>query len=292
MSVKKPKQLPDSEIKALIDLIANEDNSNAEKLTARLAEIIRCDPERVDTIIGREFHDTPDCVGRLLMAVRAEMILQMFRNIFTRAGEPDLEEGLFLLSKFFEPRLSLAEFTGKIDSLAEFTAGYAKPATDLASFLALFNKALFEEKGFTVAPEGRALPQAMYLSSVLESKQGTSLALSSQFILVAEKMGIPSYGTHLPGMVIVQLHTPGNRIFIAPSLKGKIISRHDCLRYVRSRMMAWEDYFLDPADSAYMLSLTIGNLIFQHNRLGNEDTVEHLKRFLGVIQTRAERTVS
>ncbi len=289
MSVKNPKQLPDSEIKALISLIANEETSNAEKLASQLAEIIRHDPERVDTIIERDFKNTPDHIGKMLMAVRAEMILQMFGNIFNRKGEPDFEEGLFLLSKFENSRLSLSDFTGKIDELAEFTADYVKPATDLTSFLTLFNKALFEEKGFTVTPEGKALPQHMYLGNVLTCKQGTSLALSSLFILVAEKLGIPSYGTHLPGMVIVQLHTPGGRIFVAPSMRGKILTKHDCLRYIKSRMIAWEDYFLDPADSAYMLSLHIGNLIYQHNRLGNTDTVEQLKRFLSIVQCSTEK---
>lgn len=292
MSLKSIKQLPDNEVKALIRLIADEDAPNAAKLTARLAELIRLDPERVDTIIGRDFKNTPAAVNQLILSARAEMILQMFKNIFTRSGEPDLEEGLFLLSKFHNPRLSLSEFSGKIDALAEFTAGYVKPAADLNSFLTLFCKALFEEQGFSASPEGHADIESMYLDSVLETKRGTSLALSSLFILVAEKLGIPAYGTHLPGMIIVQLHTPGNRIFIAPSMKGKIITRHDCLRFVRNRLMAWEDHFLDPADPEYMLSLTAGNLIYQHNRLGQTEFSEHIKKFLAVIQTRSEKKPS
>ncbi|MFA6583074.1 MAG: transglutaminase family protein [Elusimicrobiaceae bacterium] len=285
MSVRNPKKLPDNEIKALIALIANEDTLNAESLKTKLAEIVRRDPERIDTLIGENLNSAPGFVEQIVACARRNMLSAMFENIFKRNGEPDFEEGLFLISKFENPTLSLSEFTGKIDALADLTSKRVKDTKDLTGFLSAFSASLFAEQGFSIHPEGQAAPEYIYLSRVLETKRGTTLALSSLFILVAERLGIPSYGTHLPGMVFVQLHTPTGRVFLAPGMQGKIIRKQDCLNYVRSRMIAWEDFFLDPADSTYMLALTLGNLIYFYNKGGDEEKTAHLKEYLGVVQS-------
>jgi hypothetical protein len=77
MTIKKLKQLPDKEITALINLISDEEACNAEKLKDKLAEIIKYDAERVDTIVGREFKTKPDVIKELELNVRSEMICKM-----------------------------------------------------------------------------------------------------------------------------------------------------------------------------------------------------------------------
>ena len=115
------KSIPDNEIKALITLIQEEEDDNADRLKGELASIIRLNPERVESIVTHDFSaNTPQFLLDLLEQTRWEALDKMFQRLSaTHGSELNLEEGLFLLSKFAYPSISLMDISASLDAMAD-----------------------------------------------------------------------------------------------------------------------------------------------------------------------------
>jgi len=279
------KALADNELKALIKLAGDEDESSSSGLLRQLADIVRLEPERIETIITTEFADKlPPAVSTLLEESRWRSLENMFRNLSRSAKNPDLEEGLFLISKFAFQKISLADISTPLDAIAAEARERVSNSQDLPRIVAFLSDVVYHKHALRGADPKTQNPEDTYLYNLLKNKTGMPITLGSLYILLGKRLNLPIHGMGIPGHFLVQYKTWNGDLFLDPYQEGRVVSPRECQMMVLSRGVHWDPEFLNPVDNRYILCRTLGNLIYEYNRSKDERRSAQLKRYLQILQ--------
>ncbi|HOX23360.1 MAG TPA: transglutaminase-like domain-containing protein [Elusimicrobiales bacterium] len=280
------KSLPDNEIKALITLIQEEEEDNAGRLKDELASIIRVNPERVESIVSHDFSaNTPQFLLDLLEQTRWEALEKMFQRLISpRAGEVNLEEGLFLLSKFAYPAITLTDISAPLDALAEDMGEAVKDTSSLEKVVEIFRDVVFGKNGFSVHEPTNISPDNVYLYSVLRNRRGVPVTLACVYLLLGKRLGVPVHGVDFPGRFLVAFKARNGALLVDPSSEGVVITEKEARELVSRRGMRWSAENLRLVNSARTLARTVSNLIFIYNKLKDDKRNLYLKRYMELLQ--------
>src|SRR5436190_14798871 len=83
---------------------------------------------------------------------------------------------------------------------------------------------LFDELGFSGNTEDYYNTANSYLPAVLESKRGLPITLSLVYKLVAERVGLRSWGVGLPGHFLIGVEVSGASMLIDPFAGGRLLT--------------------------------------------------------------------
>ncbi len=277
------KALADSELKALILLAGDE--AEGSSLLRRLATIVRQEPERIETIITNEFADTlPPVVSTLLEESRWRSLENMFRNLSRSSKNPDLEEGLFLISKFSFQKIALSDISTPLDAIAADAKDRIANSQDLPRIVAFLSDIIYRKHAMSGSDPKAQNPENTYLYNLLTTRQGMPIALGSLYILLGKRLNLPIQGMGIPGHFLVQYKTWNGDLLIDPYQQGRVVSPRECQMMVLSRGVHWDPEFLNSVDNRYILCRTLGNLIYEYNRVKDERRSAQLKRYLQILQ--------
>ena len=139
------------------------------------------------------------------------------------------------------------------------------------ALVAHLHAVLFDEQGLTGDTEDYQNPLNSYLPAVLTRKKGLPITLSIIYKIVAERLGLRSWGVGLPGHFLVGLELDGGHTLIDPFNGGRIVSideAHDRVRELLGDEAEWSDEYLRPASNRHWLTRMLQNLL---NVFGNTD---------------------
>ncbi|MFA5160956.1 MAG: transglutaminase family protein [Elusimicrobiales bacterium] len=278
------KTLPDNELKALIILAGDEEDSNSALLRGKLAQIAGREPERLEAIAEAEFSGgLPPAVASLLEEARWALLENLFSKI-AASPSPDLEEGLFLISKFAYPRLSLADISAPADALAADIKKTASSAGSLEEYIAAFNETVFRNRSFSCCDGAGAGPESAYLYTLLKTRRAAAPALGALYIIVGKRLEVPVCASAMPGHFIAQFRAWDAEVFVDLCREGKIVSRRECQMMTLSRGLRWDGDYLKPVDSRALLCHTLSSLIYNYNRAKDARRATQLTRYLQILQ--------
>ena len=122
------------------------------------------------------------------------------------ARQEDWEQGAFFIAKLAYPDLSIPHYTACLDQLAEEfrTKWHAEesPSGKAAQRLSSF---LFKDKGYSGNREDYYEPDNSYLNRVIETRQGIPISLSTLYVCVGKRLGLPLAGVGMPGHFLVKI---------------------------------------------------------------------------------------
>jgi len=132
------------------------------------------------------------------------------------------------------------------------------------ALLAHLHGYLFEELGFAGNTEDYYAPANSYLPAVLVNRRGLPITLSLVYKLVAERVGIRSWGVGLPGHFLVGIECAGLPMLVDAFAGGRILTPDEA----HSRMMEmfgpeveWSEELLRPASNRHWLTRILQNLL-------------------------------
>jgi regulator of sirC expression with transglutaminase-like and TPR domain len=140
------------------------------------------------------------------------------------------------------------------------------------AILAHLHEVLFDEGGLCGNTEDYYNPANSYLPAVLTTKRGLPITLSLVYKLVAERLGLRTWGVGLPGHFLVAVEEqPGQVLLVDAFSGGRILNReeaHARLQELFGEEMEWTDDMLRPATNRHWLTRILQNLlhIFGSNR--------------------------
>jgi regulator of sirC expression with transglutaminase-like and TPR domain len=175
--------------------------------------------------------------------------------------------------------------------------------TQPQALLAHLHDVLFDEQGFTGNVEDYYNPMNSYLPAVLENKRGLPITLCLLYKLVADRLGIQSWGVGLPGHFLIGMDTGDSLMLIDCFAHGRILSKdeaHEQLMLQFGPEVEWTDEVLRPVTHRQWLTRMLQNLL---NVFGSEDRYpdvgamlememllwpeqSHLQRDLGLVLAR------
>jgi regulator of sirC expression with transglutaminase-like and TPR domain len=133
------------------------------------------------------------------------------------------------------------------------------------AILAHLHEVLFEEGGLCGNTDDYYNPSNSYLPAVLATKRGLPITLSLVYKIVAERLGLRTWGVGLPGHFLVAVEEAPNRVLLIDAFaSGRILApdeAHDRLQELFGPEMEWTDDMLRPATNRHWLTRILQNLL-------------------------------
>ena len=162
--------------------------------------------------------------------------LGAFADLFTRDDDDEIEvERAALLFAVCEyPELDVGAALATLDRFADQLrprlAGLHEP-TQLARGVAEF---LHGGLGFSGNAEAYYDPRNSYLNEVLERRRGIPISLSTLYLALGRRVGVPFEGVGLPGHFLVRLRHLVTPVLMDPFEGGLILDEAACEERLRS----------------------------------------------------------
>lgn len=133
--------------------------------------------------------------------------------------------------------------------------------------VALINRVLFQEEGFTGNRDDYYDVENSYLDRVLARHTGIPISLSIVYMEVAGQVGLPMQGIGLPGHFVVGCWPMGRgrvpRLILDPFNEGRILSPDDCAARIHAAYgddIHVTDEWLQPMTRRQILARVLNNL--------------------------------
>lgn len=272
-------------LKALIKLLETESDTYGPVLKGALADAIKANPMQVQQVMEEEFKTSaPRAVLNTLEEICWEDLASALAR-FSAKINPDLEEGLALLSKFTTPTTARGDIAAPLDQMASDLRPVllnAKNYTEIATVLGHY---FFHIQAITALQTNTDIKDISF-ARFLHKKSGSSLCVACLYVCLGQRYGIDASVVDLAGRVLVHMRDFSRKqsLFIDPLDNGKILTEDDCRHYIRTRQLAWNEDFLAPLSSRQIIRRFIANMIYVLNKVRDERRLKYLRGYLEIIK--------
>ena len=197
-----------------------------------------------------------------------------------------------------DPTTVDATLQGYVDAVRARVRGHQPQAV-----MAHLHEFLFEEKGFRGNTDDYYNPSNSYLPGVLETKKGLPITLSLLYKIVAERLGLRTWGVGLPGHFLVGVQDRNAQILVDPFSGGRLLTgdeAHERMQEMFGPEVEWSEEMLRPASNRHWLTRMLQNLLNVFGSAGHFADVAavlememllwpehtHLQRDLGLVLAR------
>ena len=146
--------------------------------------------------------------------------------------------------------------------------------------IAGINQFLFKEQGFTGDEENYYDPENSYLNRVIDRRLGNPISLSMIYLGVCRRLKLPVTGIGLPGHFLCRFQDPRQEIYIDAFNRGRVLTKADCMKYLKQAGYEFHEAFLVPASPRRILLRMCSNL---HQIYQREGQKTHASRLQGYI---------
>jgi tetratricopeptide (TPR) repeat protein len=138
-----------------------------------------------------------------------------------RDSEVDLATAALILSEQWSDGVHGLRYRRELDAMAEEIKTRLQERKLRANFKAIpvINEYLFNELGYTAVSDAED-PNDLFLHSVMDRRQGYCLSLSTLYLALGERLGLPLYGVVVPGHFFVRYDSRSIRFNIECTARG------------------------------------------------------------------------
>ena len=122
---------------------------------------------------------------------------------------------------------------------------------------------LFFELGFSGDVDNYYDPKNSFINEVLNRRKGIPITLAILYMELASRLGIIVEGIGMPGHFLVGAYDESEKYYVDVFNKGIVVNKEECMAMFDSRAskaLAWDDRYLSPVDSRYIISRLLRNL--------------------------------
>jgi regulator of sirC expression with transglutaminase-like and TPR domain len=206
---------------------------------------------------------TPDGIA-LPQCCSPEAFKLLARQIPTLKSSDALVNGVVAIAMHQMPEASPQRVDQQlqkyVDEVRKRVRGHQTQA-----ILAHLHDVLFDEGGLTGNTEDYYNPANSYLPAVLATKRGLPITLSLVYKIVAERLGLRTWGVGLPGHFLVAVEEEPERLLLVDAFSGgRVLTRDDAharLKELFGPEMEWTEDLLKPATNRHWLTRILQNLL-------------------------------
>ncbi len=269
--------IKDSELKALITLLEDEDDEIVTHVEQKLMEI----GTGVIPLLEKEWETsfsplTQSRIEDLIHTLQFELLQERLMD-WKSNREDDLLEGLWVLATYQYPDIDIEELRQDFHQI--YIDVWREFKDELVPFdqVRLINRILFDRFKFRANTKNFHSPANSMINAVLESKKGNPISLCSVYMLIARKLELPIYGVNLPNLFILTYKSAGTEFYINVFNKGLIFSREDIDNYLEQLDIQPQDVFYEPCSNLDIIIRSFRNLIVSFEKLGDYQRSDEIK---------------
>jgi regulator of sirC expression with transglutaminase-like and TPR domain len=214
----------------------------------------------------------------------------MFRELASgEIGQQDLARAALTIALEEYPKISIAEYLGRLEILAERARQRMAQGAPEIFRLGHVQAVVFDEEGFTGDRDHYFDPRNAYLNEVIERKVGLPILLSILFIDVAARVGLKVTGVGLPGHYIVKVQFDMNEVYIDPFNDGVTLTLKEIdavLSHNSAGQVRLRPEMLRGWTGRQTLERVLANLVNIYSRVGDQrrvaaarERIEELKEY-------------
>lgn len=262
-----------SQKRALLLLLADDDET---VYRAIRREIISHGPKVRDWISDHTLAEDP-ILRRHARAIVGHFDRLNADNNFSafclRHGEDlDLEEGCWLLAATRFPEINIDAYVAIFDDYARDICDRLDFGAEPEGLIAGLNAYIFKELGYVGNEEDYYEPENSYLNRVVDRRTGNPISLCMIYLAISRRLQLPITGIGLPGHFLCRFQNPRKEIYIDAFNQGRILTKTDCMKYLKQAGYDFHEAFLIPASPRRILLRMCSNLhqIYQHEGMKGE----------------------
>ncbi len=220
-------------------------------------------------------------VSAIVRYVRGQQADNRFLAFCLNHGEDfDIEEGAWLLAQTQYPEINVLGYQAVLDSYANVLSEKIGGETSPEAVLRAMIEFLFVQQGFRGDELNYYNPENSYLNRVLDQRRGNPISLCLLCMLLGRRLHVPIVGVGMPGHFLARYQSMQGEIYIDAFHQGKLLSKADCVKYLKQNRIGFEDSLLSVANSRRMLQRMCANLhqIYSEKQLAEES--ERFQRYI------------
>lgn len=274
----------DKDIRALIRLLSDDDDRIVKTISAKLVE---AGGAAIPLLQEAEL-ERPEMGARIaavLDEIRGGAIERGLEDLLRDDPDHlDLERGAFLIARYAYPELDEPRYARKLDALAaEARERIGSRSGDEETVKAL-GRYLFVEQAFKGNTRSYYEPDNTYLHRVLDRRTGIPISLSTMYLLVGKRLGLPVHGIGMPGHFLVRYESERYQVFIDCFNGGAFLTERDCARFLKQAGYGFHEHYLNKSTNRAILIRSLRNLVPIYNKLNDRVREARLGRFVRLLE--------
>jgi regulator of sirC expression with transglutaminase-like and TPR domain len=185
----------------------------------------------------------------------------------------DLGQASLLIARLEYPDLEVGEYLKQLDQMASTIRNRLRGGEGFTSLVGHLNRLLFDEMGFQGNRREYYDPRNSFLNDVLDRRIGIPISLSTIYIEVGRRIGLPIAGVAFPGHFLVRYMglDVTTEILIDPYNRGVILTEAECRKRIQDTFqgqLTFRPEFLKRVRTREILERMLMNLkmIYQGQR--------------------------
>ena len=277
-----------SEIESLVYLLDDPDPTVQEAVKKRLFEL----GEQAVPLLDQQRNSIKDdseraLINDIIRSITVGSVEEDFVGLLENglANMKQLEDAVFMLSRFDTPTLRVLEYKRKLDHFADSIYAKIRYEPDANKQMHGLLNYVFEELEFSGATADYYHPDNAYLDRVIDRRRGLPISLAFIVLFLARRLELPFHGINMPIHFMLMFQSPKEEIFIDPFDHGKTVSYDQCHYFLTQNGIEPESTHFNKIGPTRMLGRCIRNLINSYKRNKNEQKARELKKLLYTLET-------
>ena len=283
-----PDVTENKELKALISLLDEPDRDTYEKIRSKIYAFGTDAIPVLETSWEQSFD--PFLQERIEDIIHHIQLDDLHAAIssWSQLGSHDLIKGFMLAARYQYPDLDAEKVFKEVGQIAQDVWLELNNNLTALEKIKVVNHILFDVHKFRGNKSDMKSPDNLYLNMLLETRKGNPLSLGILFIIITESLKLPVYGVDLPNHFILAYmdeYDPAKGspdahalFYINPFNRGALFTHNEIEAYVKQMHLQRNDSYFDPCSNIVIMRRVFGELIELHEKQGNEQKVEELKR--------------
>lgn len=275
--------IPESQIRALIRLLADEDDKIVRTISSKLIDI---GPSAVPLLQEAEIEqpEMAERIASVLEEIRGGKLEdELIRLAAMSDDRMDLEEGTFLLARYAYPSLDVGFYTRQLDEMAQELQDRIGPRASGEEIVKTLNRYLFTEQGFKGNTKNYYEVENSYLNRVIDRRTGIPISLSVVYLLIGKRLRLPVYGIGMPGHFLVKYESDRYTIFVDCFNGGALLTEKNCQRFLTEAGYGFDEKYLQHSPSRAILSRMMKNLLAIYAKIDDPIRKARLTKFMGIL---------
>ncbi len=280
--------LNESEIRALISLLDDEDPEVATHVEARIRE----QGSLLIPNLEQEWERNADAplqqkIEELLHDLQYESVLERI-VAWNRAGAADLLEGLWIVATYQYPTLSLDKLRKELEQLYYEVWLDISPDMHPMDQIKALNHVFYNKLKFAANTKNFHSPTNSMINQVLETRRGNPITLCVIYMMMANRLGLPVFGVNLPNLfVLTYKNQQGLQFYINVFHKGLVFARKDIDLYVGQLNLQELDTFYQPCTNPDIVRRVLRNLMVAFDKAGDRTRMKEIQRVMEAVRDEA-----
>ncbi len=274
----------DKDIRALIRLLSDDDDRIVKTISAKLVEA-GC---AAIPLLQEAEIEQPEMAARIasvLDDIRGGGIERELEELLQADPDHvDLERGAFLLARYAYPELDEGRYVQKLDEMAGEARHRIGSRQGDEEIVKALGRYLFVEQAFKGNTRNYYDADNTYLHRVIERRTGIPISLSTLYLLIGKRLGLPVFGIGMPGHFLVRYESERYQVFIDCFNAGAFLTERDCGRFLTQAGYGFDEQYLSKSTNRAILLRSLRNLVPIYHKQNDRVREARLSRFIRLLE--------